>query len=135
MTIGYCEKCGQNTLLKREDMDICLAIILAIFTAGFGLIIYLIIWYSKEENICVHCGTVATPVQTQVTQTEKNILHTSQQAIDENRNPYKTKGIKAEVNHEASYIKVFDQKAIYCPFCGVKLDNDDEFCPDCGMKV
>jgi hypothetical protein len=135
MTVGYCKKCAQNTLLKREEMDICLAIILAIFTAGIGLIVYLIIWYNKDENQCVHCGTVATPASAQPASIEENSLYNYQQAINEQLNPYRTTQQKGEATPEMSYTKVIGEKVLYCSFCGVKLDNNAEYCPDCGMKI
>ena len=54
---GFCPRCNQNVLLTRKDFDTCLAIILLIFTAGIGLIIYLAVYHSKPEDKCVHCGT------------------------------------------------------------------------------
>ncbi|MGV9171384.1 MAG: hypothetical protein ACOC44_00465 [Promethearchaeia archaeon] len=57
---AYCSKCERNVLLVREDIDLPLAIILLIFTAGFGLFIYLIIYYNREENRCVHYYTTFT---------------------------------------------------------------------------
>ena len=55
MISGYCGHCQQQVSAKREEIDICLAIILAIFTVGIGLAIYLAIWHSKPINRCVHC--------------------------------------------------------------------------------
>ena len=60
---GYCPRCQQNVLLKREEIDTCLAIILLIFTAGIGLLIYLAIYYSKAEDRCIHCGAKITALQ------------------------------------------------------------------------
>ena len=51
---GYCPKCRQNVLLTRQKMDFCIALMLLIFTAGFGLIIY---YYARDKNRCVHCGS------------------------------------------------------------------------------
>jgi len=135
MTTGFCKKCGQNTLLRREDIDICLVIILAIFTAGVGLIIYLIMWYSKDENQCVHCGTIVSPVQTQNTNSEENSLYTYQQAIDEHRNPYRAAEQEINTDSKVSPIRIIGEKILYCPYCGVQLENNAEYCPDCGMKI
>lgn len=44
---AYCSNCQKNVLLVREDIDIPLAIILLVFTAGFGLFVYLIIYYNR----------------------------------------------------------------------------------------
>jgi hypothetical protein len=36
----YCPKCKMNVYTKKNDFNIGLAIILAIFTGGIGLLIY-----------------------------------------------------------------------------------------------
>ena len=41
---GWCPRCQQNVLLTREEIDTCLAVVLLIFTAGIGLLIYLAIY-------------------------------------------------------------------------------------------
>jgi hypothetical protein len=50
MEKGYCPKCAKEVYMKREEIDICLCIILAIFTAGIGLLIYMVIYLDKKEN-------------------------------------------------------------------------------------
>ncbi|MFX0042178.1 MAG: zinc-ribbon domain-containing protein [Candidatus Hodarchaeota archaeon] len=107
---GYCPHCQQVVLLTREDIDICLAIILLIFTAGIGLIIYLAIYYSREEDKCVHCGTRIIALQTQ----PAGQISYQQQAVEEFKrdNPF------------------------YCTYCGEKLIVEGiKFCPKCGSKI
>ena len=53
----YCPKCEMNVMTTREDFKIGLAIILAIFTGGIGLLIYMAIYLDKEKNRCIHCKT------------------------------------------------------------------------------
>ena len=77
--IGYCEHCKQNVLLSRQDIDTCLAIILLLFTAGIGLIIYLIIYYSRPKNRCVHCGTEVVTFLEQQTPSPKQISYQQQE--------------------------------------------------------
>ena len=57
----YCSNCKTNVLTMREEIDICLVIILCIFTAGFGLLIYLAIYYDKKPIHCVHCKATCQP--------------------------------------------------------------------------
>jgi len=135
MTIGYCDKCGQNVLVKREDMDICLAIILTIFTAGIGLIIYLAIWYSKEENRCVHCGSVVKTSQSLLSEVKNGNLYISQEARENGKNPYRISEDKKDNTSEGNIKRIVGIKAVYCPFCGTELDDSPEFCPDCGMEL
>jgi len=135
MTIGYCEKCGQNTLLKREDLDICLSIILTIFTAGIGLIIYLAIWYSKEENRCVDCGSVVKAFQSSSSKSENNNRDIFQQPIEKGKNPYRLSEKITINNLEENIDRIVGIKAIYCPFCGSEINDSLDFCPDCGMEL
>ncbi|MFX1315090.1 MAG: hypothetical protein ACFE9T_04450 [Promethearchaeota archaeon] len=123
---GYCPHCEQKVLLTREDIDMCLAIILLIFTAGIGLIIYLVIYYRRAENRCVHCGT-----QINVFQIEKtNQISFQQQKtqvnpyVDQTDSTYTSTTLQ-EVNN-----------IFYCVFCGEKLENSNiKFCPNCGSKI
>lgn len=120
---GYCYHCKQQVLLKREDIDICLALILLFFTAGIGLIIYLAIYYGKEEDRCVHCG--ATCNQTFDRSDSQIVPQVSNQPQHQDRTLHIQEVVeekKADVN--------------FCPFCGENFDQEGvKFCPNCGSKV
>ncbi|MFX0103977.1 MAG: zinc-ribbon domain-containing protein [Candidatus Hodarchaeota archaeon] len=115
---GFCPRCNQDVLLTREDIDICLAIVLLIFTAGIGLLIYLAIYYSKAENRCVHCGTIVTAPQT-------HISYTSQPQIQ--KASYSTPINGSE--------KITGTKPNFCALCGEKLEVGANFCPNCGSQI
>ena len=122
---GYCPHCQQSVLLTREDIDICLAIILLIFTAGIGLIIYLVIYYNRAEDRCVHCGT-----RINVFQTEKINEISFQQQNQVNPYIYQT-----DSTHTPPILKEVNE-IFYCVFCGEKLENSNiKFCPKCGSKI
>jgi len=128
--VGYCPHCKMNVLLTREDIDICLAIILLIFTAGIGLIIYLVIYYSRVEDKCVHCGTRITALQTQpVSQ-----ISYQQQA---QQNPYTYQTQPTQEYTTTSGVEEFKgESPFFCTFCGEKLEVEGiKFCPNCGSKV
>lgn len=113
---GWCPRCQQNVLLKREEIDTCLAIILLIFTAGIGLIIYLAIYYSKAEDRCIHCSAKITTPQTQspyISQTQQTSYSTSVNVSEE----------------------VTGFKPGFCALCGEKLDSGTKFCPNCGSQI
>ena len=113
---GWCPRCQQNVLLKREEIDTCLAIILLIFTAGIGLIIYLAIYYSKPEDRCIHCSAKITAPQTQspyISQTQQSSYSTS-----------------VNVSEEVTGFKLG-----FCALCGEKLDSGTKFCPNCGSQI
>jgi len=120
---GYCYHCKQNVLLTREDIDICLALILLIFTVGIGLIFYIAYYYSKEENRCVHCGaTCSLAIERSDSQLPPQV---SNQPQIQNRSQYVEQAVqekKTDVN--------------FCPFCGETFDQEGvKFCPNCGSKV
>lgn len=120
---GYCYHCKQQVLLRREDIDICLAIILLIFTAGIGLIIYIAIYYGKEENRCVHCGATCSqflgPPTSQVTPQ----VSTQPQYQD------RSLPVQEVVENKTKAVN-------FCPFCGESFDQERvKFCPNCGGKV
>jgi len=115
---GWCPRCQQNVLLKREEIDTCLAIILLIFTAGIGLIIYLAIYYSRPEQNCIHCGAKITALQTESP-------YTSQPQIQQS--PYSA---PASISEE-----VTGAKPNFCALCGEKLDMGIKFCPNCGSQI
>ncbi len=120
---GYCYHCKQNVLLSREDIDICLALILLIFTAGIGLVFYMLYYYRKEEIRCVHCGATCSPTfnrsETQIAPQISNQPQHQEKILQEQK-PVETK--KAGVN--------------FCPLCGEEFDQEGvKFCPSCGNKV
>ncbi len=122
---GFCPRCNQNVLLTRQDIDTCLAIVLLIFTAGIGLIIYLIWYYSKEENTCVHCKTKIT-----VSQPQSQFAYQSQ-SQNLQRGSYSAPapapvGVTEEITGDMPS---------FCSLCGEKLEAGVKYCPNCGSKV
>lgn len=119
ITMGYCKYCKQDVELIRQDFDICLAIILLLFTAGIGLIIYLIIYFSKPKNQCILCGTeIISPIAKESV-TPKQI-HYSPQRED--------KSLTVEI--------IEGEEANYCPLCGTQLDERNKtYCPSCGSEI
>ena len=117
---GFCPRCNQQVLLKREDIDTCLALILLIFTAGIGLIIYLIIYYNKAEDKCIHCGTRITAFQAQSPYTYQTQVPNQQSSFTSPVN----------VSEE-----VTGSRPSFCALCGEKLDLGIKFCPNCGSKI
>ena len=120
---GYCYHCKQQVLLKREDIDICLAVILLIFTAGIGLVIYIIIYYGKEEDRCVHCGaTCSQEFEGSATQEAPQVSTQPQHQNRPSRAQESVVEKKGEIN--------------FCPFCGDNFDQGGvKYCPNCGSKV
>jgi DNA-directed RNA polymerase subunit RPC12/RpoP len=117
---GFCTRCNQQVLLKREEIDTCLAVILLIFTAGIGLLIYLAIYYSKPEDRCIHCGAKITVVQ----QPSPYTYQTQPQAQESS---YSTPVTASE--------EVTGARPSFCALCGEKLEIGAKFCPNCGSQI
>jgi NADH pyrophosphatase NudC (nudix superfamily) len=120
---GYCPHCQQNVLLTRENIDWPLAIILLIFTAGIGLIIYLIIYFSKLENRCVHCNSIVHSINIQERSEDKILL------IKQNHQDLTRSNQLTESNQEIKTSR-------YCPYCGEKMNEiNAQFCSNCGTRL
>lgn len=115
--VGYCPYCKMKVILKREGINIPLAILLGIFTGGIGLLIYLAIYYNRTEDRCIHCRNRIFPLQTQVNSSNyqaQSKLTTTKEMIEEVRG----------------------DKLFYCAFCGEKLDERNiEYCSNCGGRI
>ncbi|MFX0060183.1 MAG: hypothetical protein ACFE85_08750 [Candidatus Hodarchaeota archaeon] len=124
MSTLYCPKCNSNVLTTREEPDICLMIILLIFTGGIGLIIYLVIYYGKDPIRCVHCKSICKP---ELVEKESN---SSNQEINKYYEVRPILTIEKEQDNVEFHSK-------YCFNCGVQLDERAElkFCPFCGTKI
>ena len=116
----YCEKCQTNVLTKREDLDIGIVILLFIFTAGFGIIIYLIVYYDKEPNRCIHCNSICKPMLIE-SQNNKTVVQVED---------------KSEKMQNYVSINTINERSKFCYNCGTELDERErKFCPFCGVNV
>jgi hypothetical protein len=100
-----------------------LAFFLLCCTCGVGIIVYLIIYYSKPENRCIHCYSIVEtrisepyeqPIQSSKLQTRENIYEISQKPLQ-------------------TIEKVEREK--FCPYCGLNIPENARYCPGCGAKV
>ena len=124
----YCPKCKVEVSTQRDEINWVLLVILAIFTAGFGVLIYLAYYFNKPENKCIHCNSIcqdtyayASPPSTVITP-----------SIDRNNNSTQ---ITTEVYREND-INESNDITRYCPSCGSKLGDREggNFCPYCGFS-
>lgn len=121
MNIAFCPKCNQKVMPKREDMDLCLLIILSIFTGGIGGIIYLIIYYNRNPNRCSYCNNICIP------------LKSEELPVSSSRDCETSKSTTINDNKDNLIVQ---QKICFCSNCGVKLIiyNEEKlnYCPYCG---
>lgn len=139
MEKGFCHKCGKEVYMKREDIDICLCIILAIFTAGIGLLIYMVIYLDKKENRCIHCNSICSPLmdvrsnpysQNAHQEIPKQIVYTKQMDRNSNYTHHSESNNGYEVNDYSEPKFCYNcgshlhdaKNARFCIFCGAELD-------------
>ncbi|MFX1572224.1 MAG: hypothetical protein ACFFB0_05710 [Promethearchaeota archaeon] len=124
MSVMYCPHCKMNVFTKKEDFRIGLAILLAIFTGGLGLLIYVAIYLDKPQNRCTNCNHVCEPHQMITTQSSSNYQLISTSTQIQNQKPV----VKTHMNEE---------KVKFCYNCGVELDLREgaKFCPLCGSNT
>lgn len=124
MVSKYCPNCKMNVLTVREDINICLLIILGIFTAFIGPLIYLAIYYDKEPNRCVHCKSICQPISNIQ---NDSVLYSKPSQI----NKYQ----ELETNTENNGKVAAESK--FCSNCGVKIGEREglKFCAFCGTKI
>ena len=123
MSTMYCPNCNMNVLTSKDNLNIPLAILLAIFTGGIGLLIYLAIWYSKE-NRCIHCKSVCQPLLSNNQAGSNYQAHNQTYQIQE----YTPSEQKQSVDVKSKFCyncgsKIADREsAKYCPYCGSSTD-------------
>ncbi|MEJ2296522.1 MAG: zinc ribbon domain-containing protein [Candidatus Lokiarchaeota archaeon] len=116
---GYCPRCRQAVLLMREEINWGIVFLLLCFTGGIGLIIYLIIHYSKPIYRCVHCN------ERVLSRIPQNI-----QPIDVSQNVTSLSSQEDKIQENDDFSPKF------CPFCGEKLEAPNvKFCSNCGTKI
>lgn len=121
MSLMYCPKCKMNVETKKEDFRVGLAIILAIFTGGLGLLIYVAIYLDKAKNRCIHCNIVCN---TQLVTNQSN---------------YQLISNSNQVTSQKGFVQtqLVERSLKYCFSCGVELDQreDAKFCRFCGTNI
>jgi len=124
MVIMYCPKCGMNVETKKEDFRIGLAILLAIFTGGLGLLIYVAIYLDKPQNRCVHCNSVC---KVQVREIYNQTYSNYQIPAYSNQNQKQQQILVQQVS---------DGTAKFCYNCGTPIREEEaQFCAYCGSNI
>ncbi|KKK41817.1 hypothetical protein LCGC14_0496340 [marine sediment metagenome] len=121
MSIMYCSQCKRNVETTIKDINIVLAVLLAIFTGGIGLLIYVAIYLEKKHK-CIHCNSVCKA------KTMTNHPVSNYQLISlSNQNQYQ----ETVVGTQLTAIK-----GKFCYNCGTELDVREvaNFCPLCGSS-
>ena len=124
MATMYCPKCKMNVFTVRDDLDIGLLIILCIFTAGIGAIIYLAIYFDNDANRCIHCKSICNPVM--IEDESKNSISLLKCCPNE-------KSKKETINQ----IQIKDERTKYCFNCGTELDERERlnYSAYCGTRI
>jgi len=119
----YCTQCNKNVETKKMEFNVAIAIFLAIFTGGIGLLIYVAIYLDREKRPrCIHCNSVCYTQNNTHPSSNYQLITTSNQ----NQNQ-KTVLVTQQVG----------EKAKFCYNCGVELNQREaaRFCPLCGTST
>ena len=115
----YCSQCRKNVETKKMEFNVALAVILAIFTGGIGLLIYVAIYLDREKRPrCIQCNSVCyARINTQPS-SNYQLVSTTNQNMDQ-----KTVLVTQHV----------DEKAKFCYNCGIELNQAEtaKYCPLC----
>ncbi len=120
----YCQKCKMNVYTKPNDFNIGLAIILAIFTGGIGLLIYVAVYLDKSHKPrCIHCDSICYERK------ENNQPSSNYQVISASNQPENQKIIIEP--------QQIEEKSKFCFNCGSELDisANAKFCALCGTSI
>lgn len=120
----YCPKCNMNVYTKKNEFNIGLAIILAIFTGGIGLLIYLAIYLDRDHKPrCIHCGSICYEKKEETQEISNyQVISTSNYS----------QGQKLIL--ESQKLK---ERPKFCYNCGTELNEDEnaKFCALCGSAI
>ncbi|TFF87617.1 MAG: zinc ribbon domain-containing protein [Promethearchaeota archaeon] len=126
---AYCPYCRVTRELKRKDFDVCLSIILLLFT-GVGFFIYLIYYYTRPKDRCSVCST-KIPRQ-MIKSNLQELEEMKNRKMDSNKKRNESK-IQEGSNQEMIPIK--GDNKYFCEFCGAEIKEGIKFCPSCGSKI
>lgn len=119
MLMMYCPNCEMNIITKRDDFRYLLAFILAL--TGIGLVIYILYYFDKKKDLCVHCETKCQTKQLKENQTniKESLQYNTQNSLE-----YKDSELEKETIE-------------YCHNCGTRIGNRDniQFCMLCGSSI
>ena len=122
MSTMYCPNCKMNVTTVKKDINVPLAILLAIFTGGIGLLIYLAIYVEKEANLCIHCKKECLALSENVNSNYNSQSQTISYQIQEYSPIKKESPVK--------------ERPRYCFNCGVEREANENanFCHYCGVE-
>ncbi|UCC20741.1 MAG: hypothetical protein JSV62_05500 [Promethearchaeota archaeon] len=121
----YCPNCNMNVYTRKNDFNIGLAIFLAIFTGGIGLLIYVAIYLDREHKPrCIHCN---------------NVCYEQKEEINQPVSNYQVVSNSNQIQNQSLIIKSqnSEEKPKFCYNCGSELDGSEnaKFCALCGSSL
>ncbi len=120
----YCPTCKMAVYTKPNQFNIGLAIILAIFTGGIGLLIYVAVYLDKSQKPrCIHCDSICYEKK------EETQQGSNYQLVSSPTPPQNQKVIVES--------KQVEEKSEFCYNCGSELDSsaNAKFCALCGTSI
>lgn len=115
----YCPVCQEVVQAKREDINWAILVLLTIFTAGIGTLIYLSVWLKKPFDRCTTCNSLCCA---------------SKGAVSKRNSPEQDNSSQMEKIESKQSVKN-DNINRFCTNCGAELDIKAQFCAYCGSNL
>lgn len=115
----YCPVCQEVVQAKREDINWAILVLLTIFTAGIGTLIYLSVWLKKPFDHCTTCNSLCN--------SSKGTTHKENSSNQDNSNQMISTDSRQAVKK--------DNMNQFCTNCGAELDIKAQFCAYCGSNL
>ena len=128
----YCPNCQKEVQTKREDINWALLVLLTIFTAGIGVLVYLSAYFKKPMNKCIYCNAICfSREQLHLNNENRNEISLNNHSSSEQvlttikKTPLKKGNAQSHKNHK------------YCSNCGLEIDHREKlnFCAYCGFQL
>jgi hypothetical protein len=113
-----------NVYTKKNEFNIGLAIFLAIFTGGIGLLIYVAVYLDRDHKPrCIHCNSICYENKENTQQISNyQVISTSHQSQNQ----------KLILESQKT-----EERPKFCYNCGTELNEDEKakFCALCGSAI
>ncbi|TXT67311.1 MAG: hypothetical protein BAJALOKI1v1_120003 [Promethearchaeota archaeon] len=128
----YCSNCNKEVQVKREDINWAILVLLTIFTAGIGVLIYLSVYFRKPMNRCIHCNSLCYSTFNALASNKLRNSETIPAAGSSGQvlTTIKKTALKEDDSQSRKELK-------YCTNCGLEIDDRGKlnFCAYCGFQL
>ncbi len=127
----YCPHCKTYVRAEAEEINWILHVILSVLTYGFWLIVLLILYLKRGEELEWKCPLCNRPLNSPISNATDN--PNSNTSVTQRFCPK----CNTEIPRSSKYCPEcgfkFDDNI--CPYCQSKLPDEAKFCPSCGKQI